>query len=73
MYLEIIFGINSKLIVRNISLKYRHFKNRTPITSKRLTFSLLYVSTCCAARARAISNFMQCFGLTKSKFCLVRF
>ena len=31
-------------------LKYRHFKNRTPITSKRLTFSLLYVSTCCAAR-----------------------
>ena len=35
----------------NGQLKYRHFKNRTPITSKRLTFSLLYVSTCCAARA----------------------
>ena len=26
-----------------------------------------------ALRARAISNFMQFFGLTKSKFCLVRF
>ena len=34
-----------------MQLKYRHFKNRTPITSKRLTFSLLYVSACCATRA----------------------
>ena len=40
------------LSIRKIrTLKYRHFKNRTPITSKRLTFSLLSVSTCCTARA----------------------